>query len=748
MFVLGVFVSGASIGKEAQNYTWKNVTVGAGGFAPNIIFSPIEKDLAYLRTDMGGAYRWDKKQASWIPLQDSQSQSNYFGIESIALDPNNADVVYLAAGMYYRYPAAIMRSDDRGEHWQIFPVPFKMGGNEGGRGLGERLIVDPNNSHVLYFGSRHDGLFRSEDKGKTWKSVISFPYKGQGKPKDWRSNAGISFVIIDPNSEENGRSSLLIVAVADKTAQHLYQSIDAGKSWQAIKNEPKSSLLPVQAALDKQGMLYVTYSNDIGPNGITAGAVYKWHSKTQVWTNISPEKGDKTPPGGYMGISLDKQNPSTIVVATMNRWKPYDTLWRSTNAGETWTDLYPVSQHNVDKNPYLKWGNAEADFGWWMAGVAINPFDENHVVYTTGATLYSSKDIINNKSNNTNNNVINHKSNNAKSIIWQPWTQGIEQTAIITLTSLPKGSSLLSGFGDISGFRHEDFTVSPSTMLTEPVFANTNNIDYAGQAHNVVVRSGTHPHRGTEKDPTLAYSQDSGYSWQPLSLPPQRKGSPIYKIGNVAITTSADGNRFIAMTPIAEYTDNKGKTWQASKGLPLMARPVADRVKAKTFYAMDFANSQLLISADQATSFNPIDTKGLPRNIRKDQPKSREAAWPLMATPDKEGDLWFVSKQGLYHSINAGKSFVRLKTDIDILTLSFGKSPKNKHYPTLFAIGVKDGNKAIWRSDDRGESWLKLNSSAFQYGQRFRCISGDPRVFGRVYIGTDGRGIIYGQPTQ
>lgn len=42
------------------DYTWKNVTVGAGGFAPNIIFSRVEKDLAYLRTDMGGAYRWDQ----------------------------------------------------------------------------------------------------------------------------------------------------------------------------------------------------------------------------------------------------------------------------------------------------------------------------------------------------------------------------------------------------------------------------------------------------------------------------------------------------------------------------------------------------------------------------------------------------------------------------------------------------------------------------------------------------------------
>src|SRR5215213_1425464 len=50
-------------------YQWKSVTVGAGGFAPNIIFSRAEAGLAYLRTDMGGAYRWDDRAKCWIPLQ-------------------------------------------------------------------------------------------------------------------------------------------------------------------------------------------------------------------------------------------------------------------------------------------------------------------------------------------------------------------------------------------------------------------------------------------------------------------------------------------------------------------------------------------------------------------------------------------------------------------------------------------------------------------------------------------------------
>ena len=84
---------------QAPAYLWRNATVGGGGFAPDIIFSRAERGLAYLRTDMGGVYRWSARRQSWIPLEDGLPQSSYFGIESIAADPVNPNVVYVAAGI-------------------------------------------------------------------------------------------------------------------------------------------------------------------------------------------------------------------------------------------------------------------------------------------------------------------------------------------------------------------------------------------------------------------------------------------------------------------------------------------------------------------------------------------------------------------------------------------------------------------------------------------------------------------------
>src|SRR5262249_8874951 len=129
-------------------------------------------------------------------------------------------------------------------------------------------------------------------------------------------------------------------------------------------------------------------------------------------------------------------------------------------------------------------------------------FDSDFVAYTTGATVYATRQL--------------READQGAVLTWKPWVEGIEQTAVITLVSPPEGPLLLSGFGDISGFAHEDLAVSPSEQFTNPVFANTNTIDYAGRAPNVVVRSGTPAPRSRGGEPVLAFSTDYGRTWSPL----------------------------------------------------------------------------------------------------------------------------------------------------------------------------------------------------------------------------------------
>ena len=159
----------------SQPYVWKNVKVVAGGFIPGIIFNTKQPGLVYCRTDIGSSYKWDSQAKRWLPLTDWCGDSNLHGTESLATDPLDPNRLYLAQGMYSREPAAIMRSIDQGKTFQVIKVPFGMGGNENGRGVGERLAIDPNDNNILYFGSRHDGLWISKDTALTWNKVENFP---------------------------------------------------------------------------------------------------------------------------------------------------------------------------------------------------------------------------------------------------------------------------------------------------------------------------------------------------------------------------------------------------------------------------------------------------------------------------------------------------------------------------------------------------------------------------------------------
>jgi xyloglucan-specific exo-beta-1,4-glucanase len=200
--------------------------------------------------------------------------------------------------------------------------------------------------------------------------------------------------------------------------------------------------------------------------------------------------------------------------------------------------------------------------------------------------------------------------------------------------------------------------------------------------------------------------------------------------------------------PTPMVSSDRGKSWAQVKGLPDNARPIADRTDPQKFYALDFNTGALLLSTDAGGSFAITQTSGLPPDVKSDEPTWHEAAWPLMATPTKTRDLWLVSKSGLFHSTDAGRSFAKVPSELRVEALGFGKAPLGQTDPALFAIGTMHELKAIWRSDDSGRSWVRVNDDQHQYGTRFRCISGDARIFGRVYVGTDGRGIVYGNPAR
>lgn len=725
-------------------YNWNNAKIVGGGFIPGIIYNAKEKDLKYIRTDMGGAYRWDKINNKWIPLTDwvGFDDWNSLGCESLATDPVNPDRVYIAAGTYTNdwttQNGKILRSSDRGKTWQSTTLPIKLGGNMPGRSMGERLVIDPNNNNILYLGTRSgNGLWKSTDAGVTWSKVTSFTAVGNYADDYFKDQIGVVWVVFDSASAKGTSGSQTIyVGVAD-TNNTIYKSTDGGATWAPVEGQPKAGYFPHHGVLASNGMLYVTYSNTCGPYDGSKGDVWKYNTQTGDWTKISPVASTSEDDYyGYGGLAVDAQNPNTLVVTTLNSWWPDANIYRSTDGGATWTSLwswngYPTRTmrytQDISVSPWLNWGTTPTfpemnpKIGWMIGDIEINPFNSDEMLYGTGATLYGSDNLTN--------------LDKGGKITISVKADGIEETAVNSLVSLPSGAHLLSGLGDVSGFKYDnDLTKVPTKMFSNPTFSTTSCIDYAESNPNYVVRVGV----TDKKVQCFASSNDGGSNWNPGNS--DISGSE----GGGSVAVSADGNT-VVWSPTGEkatvgYSKTNGNSWTSCIGIPAHARVYSDRVNSKKFYG--FLNGVFYISTDGGATFSKTSATGLPTTGTGD----------FKAVPGVEGDIWLTGgsdKEGVYglwHSTDSGATFTKL-TNVDKAdTIGFGKAAPNKTNVALYTSAQIGGVRGIFRSDDYGANWIRINDDAHQYGCTNTTITGDPRIFGRVYVGTNGRGIVYGDP--
>ncbi|KAG8780088.1 hypothetical protein FRC12_023474, partial [Ceratobasidium sp. 428] len=78
-------------------------------------------------------------------------------------------------------------------------------------------------------------------------------------------------------------------------------------------------------------------------------------------------------------------------------------------------------------------------------------------------------------------------------------------------------------------------------------------------------------------------------------------------------------------------------------------------------------------------------------------------------------------------------------------SIGLGAPKTTGGYPALFAAATIGGTTGYFRTDDAGVNWVQINDATHGFGAiSANVVSGDSRTYGRVYIGTNGRGIFYG----
>jgi photosystem II stability/assembly factor-like uncharacterized protein len=727
----------------AVPYSWKSVQIVGGGFVDGFVFHPTAKDVLYARTDMGGAYRRNAKTRKWEPILDwiPYADLNLMGVESIAVDPSDPGKVYLACGTYTAPEVpdgAILRSADQGRTFERTNVPIKFGGNEAGRGNGERMAVDPNDGRVLFLGTRKSGLWKSADGAVTWTKVTTFPNDvlqlspEEAKIPAWKGGgrSSIVFVVFDPKSGTKGNASkTLFAGVSVMGRPGLYRSGDGGSTWKVVPGQP-TKYRPNHAVLASDGNLFVTYGTDPGPMQMENGGVWKLDTRSGAWKDITPDKPDGQRKFGYAAVSVDARDPKALIATSFYRPKGEE-VFRSLDGGATWKRIFESGGvFDYALAPYVQDTPIH-----WLFDVEIDPSNPDHAMFTTGYGGWETYDLT-----NVDKNLPTH---------WTVMSPGIEETVALALHSPSKGAPVITAVGDYSGFVHWDLDKpAPDGNPKPPFLGNTHDVSTGDLNPNVIVRVGRPRGAGA-----IGYSLDGGKTWQePASVP-----DPDATAGHIAV--SSDGGTWV-WTPnerVPYVTSDKGASWAPCAGLPKDTRVVADRVNPKRFYGVALFDGKLFESVDGGARFTErplVLPGGLPKrggsgkDNRTDRGDDRGGQDRIYATPGRQGDLWLAAYDGLYHA-SAGKDFIRMPGVEQIHGFGFGKAApgakKDGKAAALYMVGTVQGQRGFFRSTDGGATWLRINDDQHQWGLVLH-ITGDPKKFGRVYVGTHGRGTFYGDP--
>jgi hypothetical protein len=661
------------------------------------------------------------------------------------------------------------------------PLSFKVGSNDNGRNIGERLVVDPNNSNHLYFGTRLNGLQESVDGGHTWNQVSSFPVTGpSSNPEDPEVGVVFEDFIASSGTAANGKTKTVYVGVSSPGGglyDPLYVSNDGGITFSSVPGQP-TGYYPNATSIDTvNGILYVSYGlntgspgcspycDNAGPYGPNSGRVWSYTmpkgNTPGRWVNITPP--ETWPTGGSYGfgsVVVDPNHPNVVMVTTLNKYypPPYDDVFRSLDYGATWFNIGTNVSRNDQLSPWVNFGNNYPDGGNWLNHLVVDPFDSNHVMYGDGQTIWETHDIASADGVPTNTTETAH----GKATNWFIGALGIEETDVLSLVSPPSGPAhLVSEMGDLGGFTHLDLKVSPlAGQQMNPRFTSGSSVDFAQNSPLVMARVGSPAYGETQAG---GYSTDGGVSWKPFATQPTGVSS-----GEGTVAVSADGSTImwissdVGMQPA--YTTNNGGTWTAATGVPAQINNYtqlsvfSDRVNPKKFYIFDpqygpNGQTPLYISVDGGQTFTEAS---VPTNY----------AIALAVSPAAEGDLWLTSYNGLFHSTDSGTTFNQISGTQDSYEIAFGHPASGATYPAIYMVGQQSGDtscsqnnpttnaeifdflttlssECLYRSVDGGSTFLRINNFTNQYGYS-NVISGDPRVFGRIYIGTAGRGIIEG----
>jgi hypothetical protein len=786
----------------SANYTWNDVAIGCGGFVDGIFYDQHNANVMYARTDVSGLYKSANDGASWTELLHwvgGNGNGGSAGVLSFAIDPENSNNIYADTG--FGNNGSVLYSTDAGATWGVTQLSIYVGGNDDGRGAGERIAVDPYDSNIIMLGSSANGLWESTNAGHSFSQVTSIS-----------TSASIDSVVFDPNGGTAGNPTREIFVGENSTSSgtNLLETTNGGTSWSQVTGTGTvpTGWLVNRAVMASDGNLYVAYANDQAPTEPTNGGIMRYNTSTGVWANVSPvvpqRSGAPYDYFGYCALALDPNSSTTLVTTSLDRYNYGDQIWRTTNAtfaSPSWTALFSSNSYNgtggynTTRNvTNAPWAAGTGDgINNWACTVAIDPFNSAQIMYGSGGGMFA-----------TNNG--NSTSTLTAPNSWYFPDTGLEMTGAFSLAGSTGGTPLYSGLGDIGGFGHTTLSFSPQQGSFGG--GTVTGVDYAGLAPNDMIAVTA---AGTGLYSTNGASTVTSFA----STPPGILNYASWSDGTVALSAN---NQTMVWAPSNEgpyYSGNNGASWTAtnliapvtsitqSGGVPKIVTASANNFAVGQYITITGATpsayngTYTIASIVNSTTFTYSDTNvtssttspatgtitaGLNGTILSDKVNpnyfyywSENYSWngftlyistnggqtfspsaggtigtgqiQVAVNALVAGQIWISNYNGLYESTNFGASFSHVGSwSNNFQALALGAPAPGSSYPSIYAWGTPAGDsfQGIYRSDDGGNTWLQVDDVNHQYSGYPLVMAADPNVFGRFYISSGG--IIAGNP--
>src|SRR3982751_136656 len=206
--------------------------------------------------------------------------------------------------------------------------PASMGGRIDDIGVSES---DPS---VIYIGYAVGGVFKSENNGTTFSPV--FETYGTASIGDIAIHPTNPNIVYVGTGEANNRQTASF-------GDGIYKTIDGGKTFTNLGLKDTQTIARIVIDPRNPETVYVASPGHLfGPN--PERGVFKTTDGGKTWNNVKFIDDDT----GFTDIAIDPVNTSTLYAASYQRRRsgccfngggPGSALWKSTDAGKTWTKL-------------------------------------------------------------------------------------------------------------------------------------------------------------------------------------------------------------------------------------------------------------------------------------------------------------------------------------------------------------------------------------------------------------------------